>query len=238
VKTLSDLDVGLVNFTPQDSTVDTLRALPKPASLPNDNRIAPTEETTFRLTAQVEQMKLEDDHDIHLVIADLSNAADTMIVEFPDVACDGAAQSAYKSEMAAARQHFVNLFGQPSASHFTTISGTVVITGVGFFDFLHGQTGVAPNGIELHPMLSIALASSITPGPSALGNVDCVNGVDVQDAIVVLRVIAGVGSATCPSNFDVNCNGGPDAGDVLAIVFFAAQLSPLPVPSGCRAIGT
>jgi hypothetical protein len=26
---------------------------------------------------------------------------------------------------------------------------------VGFFDFLHGQNGVAPNGFELHPVLSI-----------------------------------------------------------------------------------
>src|SRR5260370_1246977 len=31
----------------------------------------------------------------------------------------------------------------------------VQIKGVGFFDFLHGQTGVAPNGIELHPLLDI-----------------------------------------------------------------------------------
>jgi hypothetical protein len=29
------------------------------------------------------------------------------------------------------------------------------LTGVGFFDFIHGQTGVAPNGFELHPVLSI-----------------------------------------------------------------------------------
>jgi hypothetical protein len=25
--------------------------------------------------------------------------------------------------------------------------------GVGFFDSVHGQPGVAPNGIELHPVL-------------------------------------------------------------------------------------
>jgi hypothetical protein len=215
VKTLSDLDVGLVNFTPQNSTVDTLRALPTPASLPNDNRIPPTEETTFRLTAQVEQMKLEDDHDIHLVIADLSNASDTMIVEFPDVACDGAAQSSYKPEMAAARQQFVDLFGQPSASQFTTIGGTVVITGVGFFDFLHGQTGVAPNGIELHPALSIALAPSITPstiptntatptptpvvtptptpvGTSRIwGDVDCGGDIAPRDGQAILKNVLG-----------------------------------------------
>jgi hypothetical protein len=30
------------------------------------------------------------------------------------------------------------------------------VTGVAFFDFLHGQTGVAPNGIELHPVLGFA----------------------------------------------------------------------------------
>jgi hypothetical protein len=30
------------------------------------------------------------------------------------------------------------------------------IVGVAFFDFLHGQTGVAPNGIELHPVLGFA----------------------------------------------------------------------------------
>jgi hypothetical protein len=30
------------------------------------------------------------------------------------------------------------------------------VRGVGFFDKIHGQTGVARNGIELHPVLSIA----------------------------------------------------------------------------------
>jgi hypothetical protein len=29
------------------------------------------------------------------------------------------------------------------------------ITGVGFFDFEHGQSGVAPNAIELHPVLDV-----------------------------------------------------------------------------------
>jgi hypothetical protein len=35
----------------------------------------------------------------------------------------------------------------------THISGSARITGVGFFDRIHGQAGVAPNGIELHPAL-------------------------------------------------------------------------------------
>ena len=28
------------------------------------------------------------------------------------------------------------------------------VTGVAFFDFNHNQTGVAPNAIELHPILA------------------------------------------------------------------------------------
>jgi hypothetical protein len=33
------------------------------------------------------------------------------------------------------------------------LGGRVTITGVGFWDEDHGQTGVAPNAIELHPVL-------------------------------------------------------------------------------------
>jgi hypothetical protein len=30
------------------------------------------------------------------------------------------------------------------------------VTGVLFFDYPHGQTGVAPNAIEVHPVLDFA----------------------------------------------------------------------------------
>jgi hypothetical protein len=31
----------------------------------------------------------------------------------------------------------------------------VTVTGIPFFDVFHGQTGIANNGIELHPILAI-----------------------------------------------------------------------------------
>ena len=34
--------------------------------------------------------------------------------------------------------------------------GRARVTGVAFFDYDHGQSGVAPNAIELHPMLRFA----------------------------------------------------------------------------------
>jgi hypothetical protein len=33
------------------------------------------------------------------------------------------------------------------------------VVGVAFFDYNHGQTGVAPNAIELHPVLGFACLS-------------------------------------------------------------------------------
>jgi hypothetical protein len=97
-------------------------------------------------------MKLEDDVDIHLVIADPRFPARTMIVEFPLAICVFRAAPVRKRQMARARAAIVRACGAPSES-FQRLSGTATVTGVGFFDTVHGQTGVAPNGIELHPVL-------------------------------------------------------------------------------------
>jgi hypothetical protein len=37
--------------------------------------------------------------------------------------------------------------------------GTVLIGGVGFRDFAHGQTGAAPNYVELHPVTGLRIIS-------------------------------------------------------------------------------
>ena len=161
-----------MNFTPVQSSVAELRSLAPPAFLPQSSRIEPTELTAFMLTAQLVEMKAEEDHDIHLVIAEPGNPTVTMITEFPDADnCSGAVASAHAQDMRTARAAVVAAFGQPSSSEFTTLNGTATVVGVGFFDFLHGQTGVAPNGIELHPVLGFALLSGgpvPPPQPSAL----------------------------------------------------------------------
>jgi hypothetical protein len=41
------------------------------------------------------------------------------------------------------------------------------VRGVGFFDRIHGQTGIAPNGIELHPILGICFGQNCSLGPVA-----------------------------------------------------------------------
>jgi hypothetical protein len=49
--------------------------------------------------------------------------------------------------------------GAPPRHFFAIISGLATVNGLGFFDFWHGQRGVAPNAIELHPVLGFHVAS-------------------------------------------------------------------------------
>ena len=152
VKTGTDVDarsVDLSSATPTD--VATLRSLQPPHPLPAARRIAPTELTVWVVDATLTVFKLETDQDYHLVLTDQSGR--TMIVEIPDPACVGSG-SPFASAIAQARAKFdAQLTATPQ---FQDVSIPVRVTGVGFFDFLHGQRGVAPNGIELHPVLDIA----------------------------------------------------------------------------------
>ncbi len=134
VKTLSDPREKLVNYKPHDSSIGRLRKKPHPHVGPDTKRIKGVETTNYRVAARLVEMKLEDDHDIHLVIAVPSAPAKTMIVEFPDTTCNGAANSPKKAKMASARSAIISACGQPSSSHFTNLSGRATVTGVGFFD--------------------------------------------------------------------------------------------------------
>ena len=151
VKTGTDADAGSVNLNnPVPQTITYLRSLTAPATLPASNRVPPTEETTFTINATLVEYKLETDSDYHLVIQD--SAGNTMIAEIPDPACVGAG-SPFATLIQSARQDFDAKYS--TTTSFQTANIPVQLIGVGFFDFLHGQTGVAPNGIELHPVLDI-----------------------------------------------------------------------------------
>jgi hypothetical protein len=150
VKTLTDADAHAVGFRAKPTTIDALRALRGPAASFSSPRRPGVERTTFRIQARLVEMKREADRDVHLVVASPTTGA-TMIVELPSTTCTRGALHRYA--MATARSHLENACGTASYTSFRHLSGTATITGVGFFDLLHGQTGVAPNGIELHPVL-------------------------------------------------------------------------------------
>jgi hypothetical protein len=154
VKTLSDKDAGKVNFTPVHRGVDYLRGLDAPHLSSSTPRQHNVEFKTYWIKVSLLRATIEDDHDVHLVVARPSNHKHTMIVEFPDTTCKGAAGSKKKADMKQARADLLDACPPISDSSFTKLKGSATITGVGFWDEIHGQSGVAPNGIELHPALS------------------------------------------------------------------------------------
>ena len=188
VKTGTDADrasITLQSTTP--TTIVALGALPAPSSLPANNRVAPTEDTVYQIHATLTQYKMEADSDYHLVLSD--GSGHTMIAEIPDPACVGAT-SPLTSSIQKARGEFDAKYTVTTS--FKTANTAVTVTGVGFFDFLHGQTGVAPNGIELHSVLDFQFGTGS-------GNTVTVTNPGTQNATVgtaVSKQITATDSAT------------------------------------------
>jgi len=160
VKTLTDADASGVNFTPVPSTITSLGSVAAPTSK-SDLPRQPQEKNVYQVKGTIVGYKLEDDNDIHLAIADTTPPFATMIAEFPNRACDTGAVD--QAQIDQARSAFEAAFPKPTKK-FQTPSGCVTVTGVFFFDRIHGQLGVAPNGAELHPV--IGFQNGCAPGTS------------------------------------------------------------------------
>lgn len=151
VKTVTDQDAGAVDLVAVPGTIAVLTHLKAPAH-PNaqpDSRYKPTELTVYRVQATLTLIKQEADQDYHLVLSDAQGR--TMIAEAPDPVC--AKDSIVKDQIAAVRETIRQKLGAiETAKH---LKFPVTVTGIAFFDLKHGQSGLAENGIELHPILAI-----------------------------------------------------------------------------------
>ncbi len=151
VKVGTDADIGKVNFNaPQTTTIANLRAFPTPGTIPANNRISPEETTVWVVDATLTLIKLESDQDYHLVIQDAAGL--TMIAEIPAPSCVPTS-SPMNPGVTSARAKVDAMFNVTTS--FQTLNVPVRITGVGMHDFPHGQTGAAPNQIELHSVIDI-----------------------------------------------------------------------------------
>jgi len=149
VKTGTDADIDSVDLNPQDTDLATLISFPHPSYLPPNNRV-PEELQVYQLTdVTLTDYKLENDSDYHLVLFD---GASTMIAEIPDPSCVDIS-SPFLAGVESARATFDGRY--QATGRFQTANIPVTIIGAGFFDFFHGQRGVAPNAFELHAVLGI-----------------------------------------------------------------------------------
>jgi len=162
VKTGMDSDARKVNTKAVvQTTIFHLRSLTAPSVLPSRNRVRPVETTVFSVSAKLLRVKMEADSDYHLVLSD--SGGRTMIAEIPSPNCIGS--SPFLPSIRYVRSKFTAAYHPTESWRWPNV--TVRVTGVGFFDVIHGQSGVAPNGIELHSVLAIKIGGSSGAPPPA-----------------------------------------------------------------------
>jgi hypothetical protein len=116
-------------------------------TLPKGNARSYSEKFTYTLKdVFITHAILEDDNDLHLVIED--GQQNTLIAEIPDVNCKITEDSRFATQIKKARNTFMRYQNTYDQYQFD-------ITGVFFKDKSHGQTGRAPNNVELHPVTAL-----------------------------------------------------------------------------------
>jgi hypothetical protein len=136
-----------------NTTVAAINRLPRPYPTPR-TRNTVYERRAWRVKAQIVQFKLEDDSDIHLVLYWVGRY---MIAEMPFAGCLPQTTRDRRA-IVAARAGFVRRCGFPTSS-WQSLGAVAFISGVGFWDIAHGQTGAARNYAELHPVTALRIAA-------------------------------------------------------------------------------
>lgn len=157
VKTLQDetFSASLMASDPALATVGALRNLERPKKLDGKAR-APAERRYVYAPVVIRGFKLETDGDFHLVVAAENQPSVTMIAEVPDPRC---ANPRYAPQFGAARTALAKLATPRAVGKMIWFQNPprAIVEGMVFFDKLHGQTGLAPNGVEIHPVLALEL---------------------------------------------------------------------------------
>lgn len=152
VKTLTDIGELNINYTPVITSVKELINIPLTNTINDNTPRFGIEFNTYSIKCRIREYKLSDDGDYHLVLEDIQNSSITMVGEIPDEYCASVQQSKHLSSFVKARTDFK----QSLLSTAQVDTSVYTITGVAFYDKIHGQLGAAPNAIEIHPILSIS----------------------------------------------------------------------------------
>jgi hypothetical protein len=167
VKTGKDTQAASIDLSSSTPTtiafLTDLTRFPPPHPWPPPNRIAPEETTFWTLDATLDMYKFENDpqsgdSDYHLVIKD--DAGNTMVAEIPFPAC--VQGSVWLNQITQARATFDSKFTATSAPQ-SGQNTPVRITGIAMFDKTAHGSGHSPNGMEIHPILSIIFNPSAGP---------------------------------------------------------------------------
>jgi hypothetical protein len=148
VKIWADDDAAKVDTVPVPITIAELVRVPRPqTTFPQRSRVPGVELQTFQLRARfVSAHTQDDDSDIHVIVRDLDVPEAMLVAEIPHPGCT-------------ADERLARVYDEARRALRTVPRDAIIeIVGLGFFDTLHGQRGMAPNGLEIHPVLRLSRA--------------------------------------------------------------------------------
>ena len=145
IKTLKDIDSYSIDTSTLDVTIYDLRNIPRPEGINRNTERLPLEIQQFTVVCKIKYVRLEKDGDYHVVVCDTNDVNSEMIVE---IIKPSYGSTRYYQQFKKVRDTFTYY-----KRNRKLINQIFEITGVGFFDLFHNQKGLAPNGIELHPVL-------------------------------------------------------------------------------------
>lgn len=159
VRTGSDPDAPLVEEAPVPTTVEEFVKEPRPAEIKNpterhpafqDRRTEGAERTIYEVEAEIVAYKEMLSGSYRLSLK--GETGRTMVANCvdPKLVDPG---SRWAKQIAEVRREIKEKLKPRRA--YTHGSRRVRITGIGFFNHVHGQSGVTPNGIELTPVLGV-----------------------------------------------------------------------------------
>ena len=156
IKTLSDKDTLKINFKTIIPT--TVHEQVSMESRKEKKSRLNSETNVYSIDCFIVGFKKEsNDKDIHIIIEDIETD-ETMVAEIPSYECFEIQKTSRYELFKQLQEWFITNIGQPKSNFiFLEKHIPVTITGVGFFDFYHGQIGMAGNGREIHPVFSIVL---------------------------------------------------------------------------------
>jgi len=150
-KVFTDAAAGSIDFANVHNTnVTHLIGLATVNPSTSNPRIQPQEDSVYTVIVTIKEYRPESDSDMHLVITD---GTGTMVAEIPDPGCSSVAASPKKAAFVVCREWALKNLG--TVINTSVNIPKVVITGVSFYDPPHGQSGAAPNNMELHSVIDI-----------------------------------------------------------------------------------
>lgn len=150
VKRLTDAKNHEVDLTKSTkSSIAEIAALTVPFSATQvDNDRQQMETRLLTITCKIDKVIKEDDEDLHLVLR--SEGGETMVGEIVFPCCPDLIAKHRRALFEKPFKQFAPFrAGQKFKDH------TWQVTGVVFVDFSHGQSGMLPNCVELHPIIDI-----------------------------------------------------------------------------------